>query len=115
MQHNIYASPGSGASLREQLDLFQRTAASLASTSVLGLTILTEPCRYCGGTVSVIGTSCAMHSGRATCCGFGRHVRWISRQDFQRLTEIVDVLGHPTVPIDLRRSFVTGLSSYAAF
>jgi hypothetical protein len=52
-----------------------------------------------------------MHHARATCCGCGRHVRWLSRQDFHRLTEIVDAVGQPTAPIDLGH-FLTGLSTF---
>jgi len=109
MHRNTYASSSNGTSPHNQLDLFGRTATSLASTSVVGLTIRTDPCSRCGGTAALVGSSCAMHSARLNCFGCGRHVRWLSRQDFQRLTEIVDAVGHPTSPIDLSRSFVTGL------
>jgi hypothetical protein len=111
MHGNTYAPSSDSARAHAQLDLFARTPASLASTSVLGLTILTEPCPHCGGAAALVGSSCAMHHARATCCGCGRHSRWLSHQDFQRLTEIVDALGHPTSPIDLGHS-LTGLSTY---
>jgi hypothetical protein len=111
MHQDIYAPSSDGTRRYDQLDLFVRTPASLASTSVVGLTILTEPCLYCGSAAALVGSSCAMHHARLTCCGCGRHVRWLSRQDFQHLTEIVDAIGQPTSPIDLRHS-LTGLSTY---
>jgi hypothetical protein len=111
MHRNIYAPSLDGTSPHDQLDLFGRTPASLASTSVVGLTILTDPCPRCGSAAALVGSSCAMHHARATCCGCGRHSRWLSCQDFQRLTEIVDAVGQPTSPIDLRHS-LTGLSTH---
>jgi hypothetical protein len=111
MHRNTYAPSSEGARRHEQLELFGRTPVSLASTSVVGLTVLTEPCPRCGSAAALVGSSRAMHSAGLNCCGCGRHVRWLSRQDFQCLTEIVDAVGHPTSPIDLRHS-LTGLSTY---
>jgi hypothetical protein len=85
--------------------------ASLASTSVVDLTIFIESCPHCGSAAALIGSSCAMHSARVTCFGCRRHVRWLSRQDFQHLTEIVEAVGQPTVAIDLGHS-LTGLSTF---
>ena len=112
MHREIYAPASEGARRHDQLDLFGRTPASLASTSVVGLTILTDSCPCCGSAAALVGSSCAMHSARLNCSGCGRHVRWLSREDVRRLTEIVDAVGQPTAPINLRRSFVTGLSTY---
>ena len=111
MDRDIYAPSSNGTRRYDQLDLFSRAPTALASTSVVGLTILTDPCLHCDSTVAAVGSSRAMHNARATCCGCGRHVRWLSRQDFQHLTEIVDAVGQPTSPIDLRHS-LTGLSTY---
>jgi hypothetical protein len=113
MHDYTYRPSLDGTSPHEQLDLFSRTPPSLASTSVVGLTISTEPCLGCGSTVAVVGSSCAMHSARLSCCACGRHSRWLSREDFQLLTETVEAIGHPTSPI--RRSFVTGLSTHAPY
>jgi hypothetical protein len=112
MHRDIYALSSDGT---RHDQLFCCTSATLASTSVVGLTISTELCPRCGSNAAVVGSSCAMHSARLTCCGRGRHARWLSREDFRRLTEIVGAVGHPTSPIDLSHSFVTGLSSYAPF
>jgi hypothetical protein len=114
MRRNMYARSSDGAR-HNQLDLFNCTPTALASTGVAGLTILTGPCPRCGNTAALVGSSCAMHCARLSCCGCGRHVRWVSRQDFQRLSNIVDAVGHPAGPIDLRHSFVTGLSSHGAY
>jgi hypothetical protein len=111
MHRDIYPPSSDGTRPHDQLELFGCTSATLASTSVLGLTIF-QPCPYCGST-AVVGSSCAMHSARLTCRGCGRHSRWLSRDDFRRLAEIVGAVGHPTIPIDLHRSIITGLSTFA--
>ena len=113
MHRHVYAPSSNGASPRDQLDLFTRTPTTLASTSIVDLTIFAEPCPYCGSVAAVVGSSCAMHSARATCCGCGRHARWLSRQDLERLIEIVDAVGRSTSAINLRQPFVSGLSTCA--
>jgi hypothetical protein len=99
-----------------QLNLFVTAPSSASSSPLVGQRVkLNRACAHCSSNIAIAGSSCAMHAAKLTCDGCGQFRGWLSHEDFQRLTGIVDVVGQPTSPINLRHPFVTGLSSHGPF
>jgi hypothetical protein len=85
-----------------QLTLFKSTTPS---TSIIGLTvILPRPCRSCGETATIIGSSRGPHCAELHCVACGRHVGWMGRESFDFVTAIIDNFGRPEAAIVVRHS-----------
>ena len=87
-----------------QLTLFELTTLS---TSVVGLSIvLPRPCRACGETMAVIGSSRGPHHAELNCLSCGRHSGWLSRESFNFVCTIIDNFGRPESAIVARHSTI---------
>jgi hypothetical protein len=85
-----------------QLTLFESTTPS---TSIVGLTvILPRPCRSCGETATILGSSRGPHCAELHCVACGRHVGWMSQESFNFVCAIVDRFGRPEDAIVVRHS-----------
>jgi hypothetical protein len=81
-----------------QTDLLGSTAPS---TSLIGLTVvLPRPCRSCGETMAVIGSSKGPHHDR--------HVAWMSREVFDFVCAVIDHVGRPQDAIVVRSNVERG-------
>jgi hypothetical protein len=94
-----------------QLDMFGST---VASTSPAGLTIiLPRPCRSCGETMAVIGSSKGPHCAELHCVACDMHVGWMGRESFNFVAAIIDRFGRPEDAIVVREP-VNRLSSWSS-
>jgi hypothetical protein len=84
-----------------QPSLFAESTAP--STSVVGLAVvLPRPCRSCGETMAVLGSSKGPHAAVAFCISCNRHVAWVSKETFDFVTAIIDHVGRPEDAIVVR-------------
>jgi hypothetical protein len=83
-----------------QLELFE--PATVPSTSVVGLVIITEerPCPCpCGELKVTVGASAGPHHAALTCTSCKRHRGWLSGETYRFIIGVIDSFGRPTEPI----------------
>jgi hypothetical protein len=87
-------------------DLFANPTSTAPSTGIVGLAVkmLHRPCRTCGCTDFIIGSSAAMHCARLTCAGCDAFGGWMSQGAFTFTRMTIEKFGRPTEPIIVRHS-----------
>jgi hypothetical protein len=103
--NNIIPFPARG--LPGQHDLFLGPlSTTMASTSPVGLAVemVHRPCRACGCTNFIIGSSVAMHHASLRCVECNRHGGWLSRGAYTAAQMSVEKFGKPTVQVAVRKN-----------
>jgi len=86
-----------------QPGLFDSSAITVPSTSILGLSVITPtPCHACRSIFAVVGSSNGPHYGHYRCASCDAFLNWMRGETHRFLCDVIDNFGRPAEPIEIR-------------